>query len=89
MAEHSLLDHYINGTTPHSRLCAAGYCGASWGENIGNGGPGMAKLEIFYQNEYWCRCEHYYNIMAPFLSQAGVGVWVSGGVVRVSIDFYG
>jgi hypothetical protein len=49
----------------------------------------MIDIEIFYQNEYWCRCEHYYNIMAPFLNQAGVGVWVSHGVVRVSIDFYG
>jgi hypothetical protein len=27
--------------------------------------------------------------MAPFLNQAGVGVWVANGVVRVSIDFYG
>jgi hypothetical protein len=88
MADNSLMDHYLRGTTPHSRLCAAGYCGPSWGENIGNGGPGMVALEIFYQNEYWCRCEHYYNIMDPYFSEAGIGVYVSK-TSRVSIDFYG
>jgi hypothetical protein len=90
MADHSLLDHYINGTTPHSRLCAAGYCGASWGENIGNGGPGMVALETFFQSESGKRCpSHYCNIMDPYFHRVGIGVWVSHGVVRVSIDFYG
>jgi hypothetical protein len=93
MADYRLLDHYLRGTTPHSRLCAAGYCGGSWGENIASPGSsgkaGMIAVEIFYQNEYWCRCEHYYNIMDPYFHRAGVGVWVSKGVVRVSIDFYG
>jgi hypothetical protein len=88
MAKTGLLDHYLRGTTPHSRLCAKGFCGGSWGENIGNGGPGMVALEIFYQNEYWCRCEHYYNIMNPYFHQAGIGVWVDK-TSRVSIDFYG
>jgi uncharacterized protein YkwD len=93
MADRRLLDHYLYGSTPHSRLCAAGYCGASWGENIASpsssGKAGMIAVEIFYQNEYWCRCEHYYNIMDPYFHQVGIGVWVSKGVVRVSIDFYG
>ena len=88
MAKTGLLDHYLRGTNPHSRLCAKGFCGGSWGENIGNGGPGMVALEIFYQNEYWCRCEHYYNIMNPYFHQAGVGVWVDK-TSRVAIDFYG
>jgi hypothetical protein len=88
MAKTGLLDHYLNGTTPHSRLCAKGYCSGSWGENIGNGGPGMVALEIFYQNEYWCRCEHYYNIMDPYFTQVGIGVWVAK-TSRVAIDFYG
>jgi uncharacterized protein YkwD len=79
---------------PHWRLCNwGGYCGGSWGENIASptsaGSGGMIAIEIFYQNESWCKCEHYLNIMAPFFNQAGVGVWVSNGVVRVSIDFYG
>jgi hypothetical protein len=51
----------------------------------------MIDVEIFYQNESWCQCEHYLNIMAPFLHRAGIGVWVgsSTGATRVSIDFYG
>jgi len=92
MADHGLLDHYLNGTNPHSRLCAQGYCGGSWGENIaspGNSGQGgMIDIEVFYQNEYWCRCEHYYNIMNPYFGRVGIGVWASNSV-RVSIDFYG
>jgi hypothetical protein len=92
MADNRLLDHYLRGTTPHSRLCAAGYCSGSWGENIASpasaGQGGMISVEIFYQNEYWCRCEHYYNIMDPYFSRVGIGVWVSNSV-RVSIDFYG
>jgi hypothetical protein len=93
MADRKILDHYAYHD-PHWRLCNwGGYCGGSWGENIASPSNaskfGMIDIEIFYQNEYWCRCEHYYNIMAPFLNQAGVGVWVANGVVRVSIDFYG
>ena len=95
MADNRLLDHYLRGTTPHSRLCAQGWCGGSWGENIASpstsGRAGMIDVEIFYQNESWCQCEHYLNIMAPFLHRAGIGVWVgsSTGATRVSIDFYG
>jgi hypothetical protein len=95
MADNRVLDHYLNGTTPHSRLCAQGWCGPSWGENIASpstsGQAGMIDIEIFYQNEYPCRCEHYFNIMDPYFRRAGIGVWVSSssGAVRVSIDFYG
>ncbi len=93
MAEHRILIHE-GYHDPHWRLCNwGGYCGWAYGENIASptsaGRGGMIDIELFYQNEYWCRCEHYYNIMAPFFSQAGVGVYVSKGVVRVSIDFYG
>ncbi len=92
MADNRVLNHYMNGTTPHSRLCAQGYCGGSWGENIaspGNSGQGgMIDIEVFFQNEYWCRCEHYANIMSPYYNRAGIGVWASKSV-RVVIDFYG
>ena len=93
MADRKILNHYAYHD-PQWRLCNwGGFCGPSWGENIASPSNaskfGMIDIEIFYQNEYWCRCEHYYNIMAPFLHQAGVGVWVANGVVRVSIDFYG
>jgi uncharacterized protein YkwD len=93
MADHRLLDHYLLGN-PHSRMCSwGGFCGGSWGENIASppssGAGGMIRIETFYQNEFGCRCEHYYNIMNPYFHQAGIGVWVTNGVVRVSIDFYG
>jgi hypothetical protein len=92
MATTRQLDHYLRGTTPHSRLAAQGYGGGSWGENIASpstpGRGGMIDIEIFYQNEYWCRCEHYANIMSPYYRRAGIGVAVVNGVTRVSIDFY-
>ncbi|HEX7592044.1 MAG TPA: hypothetical protein VF375_08835, partial [Candidatus Limnocylindrales bacterium] len=34
LADNSLLDHYLRDTTPRSRLCSAGFCGSSWGENL-------------------------------------------------------
>ena len=86
------LTHYLNGTTPHERLTAGGYPSGAWGENIASpSNPyqgGMIAVEIFFQNEYWCRCAHYYNIMNSHFNQAGVGIWVEGGT-RVVIDFYG
>jgi len=93
MADRKILNHYAYHD-PHWRMCNwGGMCGPSWGENIASpsssGKAGMIAIEIFYQNESWCRCEHYYNIMDPYFRQAGVGVWVSNGTVRVAIDFYG
>jgi hypothetical protein len=94
MADHRLLSHFLHfggGSNPHARLCAKGYCDSSWGENIASPSStttgGMVSIEIFYQNEYWCRCEHYANIMNGHFSVAGVGVWFSNSV-RVAIDFY-
>ena len=91
MADHRLLDHFLRGTSPSSRMCKAGFCSKSIGENIASpssfGKSGMIAVEIFYQNEYWCRCEHYANIMNSHFGSAGVGVWVSNSV-RVVIDFY-
>lgn len=92
LADTGLLTHYLDGTTPHGRLCSAGYCSGSWGENLaspGNAGQGgMISIEIYFQNESWCRCAHYYNIMDPYFHRAGVGVWASRSI-RVVIDFYG
>ena len=92
LADGRLLDHYLLNTTPGSRLCAAGFCGSFWGENLASpGGPGadrMVDVELFYQNEYWCRCEHYFNIMNPHYHRVGIGVWATSGIVRVVIDFY-
>jgi uncharacterized protein YkwD len=74
-------------------MAAGGFPGGSWGENIaspGNpGAGGMISVEIYFQNEYWCRCAHYKNIMNSYFHRAGVGIWVSSGRTRVVIDFYG
>jgi serine/threonine-protein kinase len=92
LADNVSLDHYLGGTTPHSRLCGAGYCGGSWGENIASASTvdqaGMISIAIMFENEYWCRCAHYYNIMNGHFSSAGVGVWDSKSV-RAVVDFYG
>jgi hypothetical protein len=98
LAEKGLLTHYLYGSTPKTRLAAAGYSGRAWGENLtrpsSSGGSGMIQSEIFFQNEYRCArggCEfgHYYNVMYGGYRRAGIGVWVAGGGVRVCIDFYG
>ena len=93
LAQLGALTHNLYGTTTHSRMAAQGFPGGSWGENIASpGNPyegGMISVEIFFQNEYWCRCAHYLNIMNSYFHRAGVGIWVSGGRTRVVIDFYG
>ncbi len=98
LAQRGALTHYLDGTNPHQRLAAAGYPGATWGENLSSptssGQAGMIRTETFFQNEYRCKtgkCEfmHYYNIMYPRFRQCGVGVWVANGHVRVAIEFYG
>ena len=97
-ANRGVLTHYLNGTTPHGRLAAAGFGSASWGENLASppsaGLSGMIDAEIFFQSEYRCgsgQCEfaHYYNIMDPYFHHVGIGVWVSHGRVRLTVDFYG
>jgi hypothetical protein len=97
-AERGALTHYLNGTTPHGRLAAAGFGSASWGENLASppsaGLSGMIDSEIFFQNESHCgsgQCEfaHYYNIMDPYFHHVGIGVWVDHGRVRLTVDFYG
>ena len=91
LADNDLLDHYLLGTTPQSRLCSAGFCGSAWGENLASPGSygkdGMVTVEIFYQNEYFCRCLHYDNIMNPHYTRVGIGVWATSGRVRLVIDF--
>jgi hypothetical protein len=91
LADNNLLDHYLLDTTPQSRLCSAGFCGSAGGENLASpssyGQYGMITVEIFYQNESFCGCEHYQNIMDPHFQRVGIGVWETSGHVRVVIDF--
>jgi hypothetical protein len=92
LADAGVLTHTLGGTTTHSRLSAAGYPSASWGENIASpgssGASGMISIELFFQDESGYRGGHYANIMNGYFHRAGVGIWVSRGC-RVVIDFYG
>lgn len=93
MADTCQLNHFLNGTTPHSRLKAAGYPSAAWGENIaspsGANQGGLVAVEIAFQAEYPYRGDnHYTNIMNSHFRSAGIGIWVSR-CTRLVIDFYG
>ncbi len=91
MAARNLLSHNLAGTTVYSRFRAAGYSGGTYGENISSphraGNGGMLEAELYFQSEYWCRCEHYKNIMYPYYHRAGIGVWISASM-RLVVDFY-
>ncbi len=92
LANLNVLTHYLNGTTTHGRLAAAGYGSGSWAENIASPGNasagGMILIETFFQSESGYRGGHYKNIMNRYFHRAGIGIWVSSSV-RVVIDFYG
>jgi uncharacterized protein YkwD len=83
--------HYADGG-PDDRLRRAGYTNYTWGENIGcrDGNPYASVLgtHLFYQSERSYNGGHYRNLMDPDFSRAGIGVWKSGGRVRLVIDFY-
>ncbi len=83
--------HFIGGG-PDDRLRRAGYTSYRWAENIGCR-PGGAKSSVlgthlFYQSEKPYNGGHYRNLMNSAYSQVGIGVWVSGGRVRLVVDFY-
>jgi len=83
--------HYADGG-PDDRLRRAGYTNYTWGENIGcrSGNPYSAVLatHLFFQSERSYNGGHYRNLMDPDFSRVGIGVAVSGGRVRLVIDFY-
>ena len=43
---------------------------------------------LFFQNEKPSNGGHYVNLMNAKYDRVGIGVWVSGGRVRLVIDFY-
>ena len=83
--------HFIGGN-PGDRLRNAGYMNYTWAENIGcrSGGARAAVLgsHLFFQSEKSYNGGHYVNMMNPKYDRVGIGVWVSGGRVRLVIDFY-
>ena len=63
-----------------------------WGENLGcrSGNPFSAVLgsHLFFQSEKPYNGGHYVNLMNAQYDRAGIGVWVSGGRVRLVVDLY-
>jgi uncharacterized protein YkwD len=83
--------HFIGGS-PYDRLRRAGYTNQTWAENIGcrsgNARAAVLATHLFYQSEKSYAGGHYVNLMNPKYDRVGIGVWVSGGRVRLVIDFY-
>jgi len=83
--------HFIGGN-PGDRLRAAGYTSYRWAENLGcrSGDAQSAVLgsHLFFQAEKSSNGGHYVNLMNAAYDWVGIGVWVSGGRVRLVIDFY-
>ncbi len=91
LATHNQCDHFIGGT-PGDRLRRAGYTSYRWAENLGcrSGNPYSAVLgsHLYFQSEKPYNGGHYVNLMNASYRYVGIGVWVSGGRVRICIDFY-
>jgi uncharacterized protein YkwD len=91
LATRGICNHFIGGN-PGDRLRRAGYNSYRWGENLGcrSGNPSSAVLgsHLFFQSERPYNGGHYRNLMDARYKQVGIGVWVSGGRVRLVIDFY-
>jgi uncharacterized protein YkwD len=91
LATRGICSHFIGGS-PGDRLRRAGYKSYRWGENLGcrSGNPYSAVLgsHRYFQSEKPYNGGHYRNLMDARFRQAGIGVWVSGGRVRLVVDFY-
>ena len=93
LATRNLCSHFANGG-PSTRLRRAGYSSYIWAENLGcrSGNPFSAVLgsHLFFQSERaWSPVGgHYRNLMSAKYDRVGIGVWVSGGRVRLVVDFY-
>jgi uncharacterized protein YkwD len=91
LAVNNLCTHFSGGT-PGDRLRAAGYTSYKWAENLGcrSGNPYSAVLgsHLYFQSEKPYNGGHYVNLMNAMYDRVGIGVWVSGGRVRLVVDFY-
>ena len=91
IAVNNICSHFSGGT-PGDRLKAAGYTSYIWAENLGcrSGDPYAAVLgsHLFFQSESSYNGGHYVNLMNAKYDRVGIGVWVSGGRVRLVVDFY-
>ncbi len=91
LATRGLCSHFANGG-PDDRLRRAGYTSYAWAENLGcrSGNPTSAVLgsHLYFQSERSYNGGHYVNMMSTKYDRVGIGVWVSGGRVRLVVDFY-
>ena len=91
LATRGACSHFIGGN-PGNRLARAGFTSYRWAENIGcrSGSPSSAVLgsHLFFQSERPYSGGHYVNLMNAAYDRVGIGVWVSGGQVRLVVDFY-
>lgn len=91
LAVNNICSHFSGGT-PGNRLKAAGFTSYVWAENLGcrSGDPYAAVLgsHLFFQSEASYSGGHYVNLMNAKYDRVGIGVWVSGGRVRLVVDFY-
>lgn len=91
LATRGACSHFIGGN-PGNRLARAGFSSYRWAENIGcrSGNPSSAVLgsHLFFQSERPYSGGHYVNLMNAAYDRVGIGVWVSGGQVRLVVDFY-
>jgi hypothetical protein len=91
LATRGACSHFIGGN-PGNRLARAGFVSYRWAENIGcrSGNPSSAVLgsHLFFQSERPYSGGHYVNVMNAAYDRVGIGVWVSGGQVRLVVDFY-
>ena len=69
-----------------------GFTSYRWAENLGcrSGDPYAAVLgsHLYFQSEKSYNGGHYVNLMNAAYDRVGIGVWVSGGRVRLVVDFY-
>jgi uncharacterized protein YkwD len=86
---------HFDGGNPGDRLRAAGYTSYRWAENLGcESAPSAIAsalgTQLYFQSERsWSPPGgHWVNMMNPAYTRVGIGVWVSGGQIRIVIDFY-
>ncbi|MBI3749974.1 MAG: Ig-like domain-containing protein [Chloroflexi bacterium] len=91
LATRRACNHFLDGN-PGNRLARAGFTSYRWAENLGcrSGTPTSSVLgtHLFYQSERPYSGGHYVNLMNAAYDRVGIGVWVSGGQVRLVVDFY-
>ncbi len=86
---------HFDGGNPGDRLRKAGYTSYRWAENLGcESAPSAIAsalgTQLYFQSERSWNPPggHWVNMMNPAYDRVGIGVWVSGGQIRVVIDFY-